>query len=261
MKRIEFLGAPGIGKTTIYCELMRQRKRQDKCLSIDEAKIAITKCYLRRHPHTINNISRLILLYAFCVTAVQKRLSESISQSMAKKALESRLESWMPFIEKCSFCLADCTKPPYYRFLLANWFLCQLNDVALVEAHNMDYKVIFDESLSQRSMGILPWNNPVDKKQVRDYFMLVPAPDAVVCMYAKPQYIYERVKARQQNRIIVQHKGLSDSELMERTKYAAEVVDNGLRVIKERGIPVIEVNACLPVDQIVEKIQQFIWKF
>ena len=182
MRRIDIIGAPGVGKTTVYNALLKLHNRQDKWLTLEEAKILIAKRYVCGNYRSLKEFARLLILHTVNIKVVQNKLSEKIYTSLGKNALKERLEEWMPFIEFCSESLGDNNKPPYYRFLLARWFLDQLEDVALVESFNLnDHIVVFAESLAQRATGLMPWSKSRGNSSEK-YFKLMPSPDAV-CFY------------------------------------------------------------------------------
>ena len=209
MRRIDLLGAPGVGKTTLYNELLKHHNREDQWLTLEEAKILIAKRYVHYNIHSLKELVRSLMLHTINIKIVQKKISENIYCSLAKKALNEKLEEWMPFIEVCSKSLGDNNKPPYYRFLLARWLLDQLNDVALVQSAVQNDYVIFAESLAQRATGLMPWNISTVEKQSEKYFKLMPAPDVVVLLQAEPQLIIKRIIQRADQKVIIQHRDLS----------------------------------------------------
>lgn len=260
MKRIDFLGAPGVGKTTLYNSLLQQRGRHEKWLTVEEAKLLIAKRYVRNNFYSIKELARLLILNTVKKRVLQNKLSENICNSLTKQALKDKLDDWMPFIDLCGESLGDLSKPSYYRFLLAKWLLSQLDDVVLVESVDFNYTVLFDESLSQRATGLMPWDYSFGERQSRRYYNLIPPPYAVVYLCAEPQQIIKRITDRPQKSFIVQHQGLSCHELLERTKIAAMIVEIGAGILRERGIPVLELDAELPIDEIVVVAQNFISK-
>lgn len=258
MKRIDLLGAPGVGKTTLYKELLQRRNRHDHWLTLEEAKILITKRHLRGNFRSLKEFAGLLILHTVNVRVLQKKLSENIYLSLADKALEERLEDWMPFIELCSESLGDHNKPPFYRFLLAKWFLSQLEEAALVESVVSEDIVLFAESLSQRATGLMPWSYSLGEQQSRKYFNLMPAPHAVVFLRAESQQVKKRIINRSRQKIIVQHHGLSENELLERVEIATTIVEIGAGVLRERGVHILELDALLPINSLVEETKKLI---
>ena len=258
MKRIDFFGVPGAGKTTLYNELLKSHNRHDRWLTVEEAKIIITKRHVRGNFRSLKEFTRLLLLHTVNIRVVQKRLSEALHVSLANKALQKKLEEWMPFVELCGESLGDWSKPPFYRFLLARWFLSQLEDVALVESNYYGDYVLFAESLSQRATGLMPWDYSLVERQSLKYFNLMPAPYAVVVLRAEPQQVIKHIMKRSRQKIIAQHQGLSDHELLERAEIAAMIVEIGTKVLRERGIRILELDALLPLEGLVEETKKFI---
>ncbi len=257
MKRIDFLGVPGVGKTTLYYKLLQQRDDYEKWLTPPEAKILIAKKHVKANWRSAGELLRLLALQLPNRT-LQKKLTENISDTLAGKAFQERLQEWMPFIELCSFSLADGSKPPYYRFLLAKWFLSLLNDVALIESADLKHQVLFDDSLSQRATGMMPWDRLSGEQQSRKYFSLMPPPVAVVYLRADPQLIADRLVKRK--KVIAQHQDLSYHDLLERTKIAALIVEAGAETLHSRGIPVLMVDALLPIAEMVVETKKLLTK-
>ena len=257
MKRIDFIGSPGVGKTTLYNLFMARRKRHEQWLTPVEAKINIAKEYLRQCSCFSKDMVRLVLIQLIQVRSVQNKLSESIYNSLASKALKERVNSWMPFIELCSESLGDQEKPPFYRFQLAKWFLNDLQDTALVDSARINKTVVFDESLSQRATGLLPWNIKFIGQQSRKYFKLMPPPDGLIVLQAEPEIIVQRIMARRPQKVNAQHEGLVEEELWERIKIYAEIVGIGSAVLRERGVQVLALDAALPVEVMLSKLNHF----
>lgn len=258
MERIDFFGVPGVGKTTLYNELLKQRRRKEQWLTPEEARICIAKSYLCSRCNSMREQTRLLLLNVVKINVVQKRLTERLTSSLAGKALRRRLIEFMPFIELCAESLGDKNKPPFYRFLLARWFLNNLEEAALVGEFNINKKVLFDESLSQRATGMMPWDYSAGEAWSRKYFELVPLPDAVILLRAEPAQIANRIIGRKEQKINFQHRGLTDNEVRERIKIAAMVVKTGAGILRERGVRILELDALQPIDKMAEETAFFI---
>ena len=74
MKRIDFLGAPGVGKTTLYNNLLQQRNHREKWLTLEEAKLLITKRHVRSNFHSLKEFARLLILHTVNMRVLQKNL-------------------------------------------------------------------------------------------------------------------------------------------------------------------------------------------
>ena len=258
MKRIDFLGAPGVGKTTLFNELLKQRGHcGKKWMTPQESKILIAKQYVRSDLWSLKEFIRFLILQ-FANPVVQKKLTENIYKSLADKAFKEKLEEWMPFIELCGKSLGDTGKPSYYRFLLAKWLLSQLEDVALIELNNFNKQVIFEESLSQKAVGLMPWDYILGEKQSIEFYNLMPPPGAVVLLRADPEKVTERLMNRKSEKLIVQHRGLSYHDLLERTKIATLIIKTGAETLNKRGIPILDLDGLLPVQELLQKTFNFI---
>jgi hypothetical protein len=86
----------------------------------------------------------------------------------------------------------------------------------------------------------------------------LPPPGAVIYLHGEPQQVVERIIGRQKQKIIVQHRGLSGAELLERTKTTAAIVEEGVKVLSGRNIPVLKLDAMQPVDELAKSTGQFI---
>ncbi len=243
MKRIDFMGAPGIGKTTLFNELNKFHSRSKKWLTIQEAKVYIANGILSDHFLSIVNLKKF-LINAARPKGLQKQIVDNVLSSAATDALLLKQSEWSRYLEFCAYQIGFLQKEPIYRIYLAKWLESILSNVALAEEYNSPHKVLFDESLSQRAPGLLPWDHTSCLKECHDYFKLMPAPFAVVHLNAKPEQIAKRIIERSKViTISMQHRGLTRTELLERSKSANAIFQVGAEVLRERGIKVIDLDA------------------
>ncbi|MBS4033662.1 MAG: deoxynucleoside kinase [Ignavibacterium sp.] len=258
MKRIDIIGAPGVGKSTLVNLLLEKRKNTSVWLTVDEAKTLIAKEEIKNNYSIIKRLLGLLILNIINKKKLRECFRDMVNETVEKKAFQEKLELWEPFIEFCVNCVGDHNKDAYYRLLLANSFLHIIKDVALIERSKIKTKVVFDYSLSQNVTGLISWNYEVGSKLSKEYFELMPRPDALIYIEATPEIIVDRIIQRSSEIIITQHRELSSKEILQRTKITISNISSGVRVLQDKGIPILTIDSTQSLDDAAYFCSEFL---
>lgn len=256
MNRIDFLGAPGVGKTTLYDELVRQRTRIDRWLIPVEAKVEIAK-----KKCLVENFGKKELLFSFFLkTGLFQQFHPSFTNLLLskyqKETIWNQKDKYADFIEIALKGAAIPEKIPLRRLLGLTWFYSIVNDVIFLEHADVNNIVVFDESLSHKVYSIIESQEGCYENLTEEYFQYMPPPNVLIFCKANPKKIQHRIKQRENTngKLIPGHRDLDVFSLFERIKIQCHVAEIGASVLRDRGVKVIEVDMEYTLDHNVHKV-------
>jgi thymidylate kinase len=258
MKKVEFLGAPGIGKTTIIKELISCRKKNDKYISLGEAKNIILKRNILNKIYQPKSLLKLVILKYGKLLGLTEKYYDDIIGTLSNSSGNSNYDEFRPFLKCCDKLLRHSEDDPIYRLLTTRWLLISLDEYINLNSIDLNYTVIIDEFVTHKSIGILSSSNSFEDKHCKEYFSLVPTGDLVIYLYAEPKIIMERIIQRRSERITYQHRGLSESQILEKTTMAVRIVEMGAEILKERGVNVVKIDGTNTIARIVNDIKKHV---
>ena len=253
IRRIDFLGSPGIGKSTLYNELFKSRTKKDGWMTSIEAKIKLAQIHLKRkdkkffeHVVTIfldYNIHKKI--HHLLSLIILERYGASLSWS-DKEAIE---------FDKIIKAIAFSPFPPELRLLRFGWLLESAKDVAYLkgfEEVNLNMTVFFNESLTQKLINIGPWNSQDEKLNLDNLCNVLGSVSAVIFLDADDNTVLNRFLKRLKQRRNIHLFGMqTETEMINyiklRLRSARQLADS----LESRGVRIIRVNAEEPIpDQV-----------
>jgi hypothetical protein len=253
---IDFLGAPGVGKSTTYHSMIKQRYKGDRWLPLDEAIISIARECSCKNSFNFAEFA----LKVFVSLPITNRLQVAASKSFLS-VLESEL-AWHSseiYNELLFFVLNSALtkeKSPLQIFSGLNWFVTVFKKVLLVKNYCDDRIVVFDESLSQKVYGITGSQNSICENTVKDYFYLIPKPCMLIYFRLDLELLYERVIKRE--KIIYGHRSLNKELLKSKLKNQILIARIGQEIMGERGVKILNVDCSDSVDTNAKAIRDCI---
>lgn len=258
MKRIDFLGAPGVGKSTLYKELLRQRKKPDKFLTPEEAKVEVAKKHLIENKNIKKHFLKSLILNCSIFRKKHCCLAEKILKNEKNEVLWKNKEKYNEVLKIALRGSNIEEKIPYRRFLGLSWFFDVFQKVLFLE-ENFDDFVIYDESLSQKIYGLIFSENKEYEDSIVDYFRNCPKPFCVIFCRINKKGIFKRIKQREKTgKIIPGHRDVNNKKLEEIIVNQIEVSEIALKVLKERGIHVLEIDMANDIKKNAKEINIFL---
>jgi len=240
MRRIDFLGAPGVGKSSIYNILLHHRGENKIWLTPEELKFKVyAKQYGKKNTLKLKILNLLInqnnILFPFIKAKLQKEFSRLENETIfAKKDIYNTFMEYALSIE------GQVDKDAFRRFKGLGWFFDTLKTVAWLEQTETDDWVIFDESLCQKVFGIINSDQCLEQEKVEGYFQSLPLPEALVHLRLNPDENFKRIKSRQ--KMIPAHKALSDKGILKTLELYAEISGLGASILESRGCVVFHLD-------------------
>ena len=236
MKRIDFLGAPGVGKTTIYKNLLKQRKRSDKWFTPREIKIQYGKNLLWEE----GEYFKLLFLKTKNSKNIANSIAEQYIEKKGKDILWKEKNKFEDFWELIIKGVASGKKHPLRKLMGVNYFYLTMRDLVFFLSLEIENQILFDESLSQKIYGIADWEIGAFEKTTEDYFKKMPLPDSLIFFWVNTEDLLERIKSR--GKIIPGHREMGENEIQKVILAQQHIASLGKDVLKSRGVNVIEIN-------------------
>lgn len=225
MNRVEFVGAMGAGKSSIF-ETLFKMVRGDS--GIFEARHLKKEIFLKEARRTSSVHHSLLKILCLSKRLEANLINDKVTAS-AWKAVAQQAANWKPLIDDALSqdhgSVVGCAD----QLIRTSWFIRDLTDVALLlESNYSDITAVHDESLLQRGVGFGLGETDADDFAER-YFRNVPVPDLVVHVdVPDPDLLMHRVRARPRN----------ESRIIDHLPKAIELSKTGARIMRDRGVPV-----------------------
>ncbi|NLY38023.1 MAG: hypothetical protein GX044_01825 [Firmicutes bacterium] len=268
MRRIDFMGLPGSGKSTVYEALQKIKPRPGSWLSREEAREkALVRLVLAgcSGPGAAFKARIKALL-------IRSRLANRIA-NVAKNHFASRQELLYlhfaavhgEFIKACAggFKLSPADEAAAIArfFLSAKWFLQKTAELQLLqEGLPPGDAVVFDESLSHKVFEVINFDtaplSDLQVQQIEKIFAAIPPPAAVV-LFMEDGAIVER-RLQQQPRLRQRELLQAGRDLKRWLEDALVLIETGKRIYQERNVPILELPPGGDVQSRVEAVGSFL---
>ncbi len=195
MFRVEFIGIPGVGKSTVQKKLVQrlQLTDQNRYLTLEEALMHVSKSNMDKlYRYIIKSLP-----YGFALKLSDKLMNRSLMQFKAQNRFISKYgEGFRDFLASHSFDNMSIDD----RAILISGFL---ETGALFECINKQLPentvVFFEEGFVQKSLMFNSYSSDKDKDEsvLFSYLNHVPYPHLIIRVKANLKICYERMKSRQ----------------------------------------------------------------
>ena len=251
---IEIIGPAGMGKSTLCKALLSLPNPNGQVrllsvaqlLSIPRLKTPkLLQELLQRYLVSNNNAEPSRLLYR--------------RHSPAGIVRDTSSEEWRRFISICLDIASQDNRPAENRLLGMSFLNNTIGTRFFIDSFAVnDGFVLMDEPLGYRPSMFNP-KDVVPSPMMGNYYEAVPVPGAIIHISGNVDTVVERVlKRRYSGHCAHRHKGLSESEIREDARWASCLADYGVQVMKNRGVPVLDVNAEDDLHVNLEKSIEFI---
>lgn len=241
-RRIEFLGVPGVGKSTA-CELLLRalRARSVRVQSLDQAALAVllrARGFSALVPLARGVPRRLRLVALRLLDGSAHRRSHAFS---AFRADYPEFIDYLFEQEDTRISLGRCDSQVVLLWLLRQMWWFQL---AVDEVGECDCCVI-EEGFASLGLSFLAYRDvpitDVWERAVRDYFRCMPAPDAVVVLRAPVEVAFGRMAVRKWG-YPTRMRPLPVIERRAVLARSARSVEIGTAELRQRGVDVVEIE-------------------
>lgn len=250
---VEFVGSPGVGKTTIYRELITRSSKKHKWIAA-EFLFPKEKLVLENYSRFILNVIRLI---------IKKR--GHVDTIAMEDAGGRFVASYPDFIDQCWNNINCIHKKNVngsdLRFQKISYLYKIIQKIQILRERESSQIAVVDEGLVQFVTSSLGKRQDLteEKEEVKKFFEIMPMPSGIVSVETDLKENTKRLLQRK--KVISMHKSLMQSEL-ENVIHNDHIRRASVNSILEtRGIPLLRINSKDKVTTNVSKIINFVESF
>jgi thymidylate kinase len=261
--RIDFLGPSGVGKSTLYNELLKRRGKKDRWMTPIELRLKIAQLVSKRYTHSMSSRIRSVILNIRLFKVIHPLLTETVLSKHEYEYLvlwETREEE--EAINNIITAIASIQFPPIFKLHRYKQIFKFAQQVALFQKHAPDNTtVVIDNSLSNEIPFLGPWNSDDAIRNLQTFFNALGGLSAVVFLDADDNLVIDRLKKRRVLFSNIAHRGMNDDEVVADTKRRLESARQFAAMFEERGVAVIRVNAGDPLYEQVKVVNEFLKQY
>lgn len=277
MNRIDFLGAHGVGKSTIFAHLVDRRAKPTWLTRIEARRKVAVEAFL--DGGSPGDLARAATCY---LPRVGDVFVTSFTLRRAERAFVEQAGEYGDFFDHClrhvtessnsassglghrrrpSSAAAnpagrDGRKKSSLAYVNLSWLFDRLAELCLLESLPED-AVVFDESLCHATTGML--TDEATDLEVRTHFEKIPLPAGVVHISAPEDVVADRIQSAANP--TVRYDQIDDNELHRRVSRTLRVAEIGACTLDWRGADVVSVDATESPEKNSRNIAEFVETF
>lgn len=276
MNRIDFLGVPGVGKTTTYNLLGQTRQSSNEFLLFKEAYDLALTSQLPSHLRLVNKVQRTLgnnkLVQPFCKplrNLVNHELSKAKRRFENEKPFEQIAEIWREYPDMLFLRLDGAgkqvlpeqnTSPSEYINILLKTSLRMKQFVLLDQSLPKKTTVVMEKSFTQMVFFNSDFSKKIDPDIIARYIKGIPRPAGVIIFNASQQEIVTRLRQRAKMGWVSSfHRAIIDTDLLDEwVNKACEIVGLARSVLLELGVNVFVLNSEEEPGILANNIREFV---
>ena len=257
MKRIEFIGGSGVGKTTLFNEIIKLKNTQDSWMTVEEARRHLAKIVKpKRKLHKLFQLYLKINL----INIFQQQMANRILKSYKFDVIDSMQDSYSDLADLILEGLIKNSINSVKKIALASYFEQLLFDeIMLFDYFKIKGLVAFHDGIIHVSSEFN------DEERVKTIFQnhrilktsLIPV-GVVYCYLDKIKCLERRKKRINEGKGTWGERTIKNIELKELCNRSLKVALDKIKVLRNYNIEVLELNMEEPVSVNAKKAYNFI---
>jgi thymidylate kinase len=261
VRRLDFLGVPGVGKTTTYNLLREIRQSRNEFLFFEEAyhKVIITRLrnyhkvgglfrrYYQKHPSSQRYFASVnswldVKLNQARLQIEKANYLDSIHEMGEKHPVFLQLT--LEGIGRQKIIPSKMAPSDYFDSLIK--ITNRLNQFCILQKYFCDdTMIVFDSSFSHKVFSIVDFSREVDQAIISQYFEAMPQPSIVAVFNLPAAEVVNRIRNRaREGYANAWHRPIVNTKLLESwVEFACEVAYQARMKLLDLGIPVIDLDA------------------
>lgn len=237
IKRIEYFGQSGVGKTTLYKSLSSRNNIKCEWLSSKEADLNVARGITRTLSKHKGN--------TYYVGTYIPIINKLIIQQMYSKAYSvTEIDEYCGELvyDILNYCIGYRCIMLFVLYKLNNRLLPSIAKVLLHEKHINGKMIVYDESISHFLMDLIfTFPDDIIDEITTTLYHKVIIPDGIIYLSASPKIIYDRIVSRKKKNMLWINK-YTKKELLSRIERYEYIMNKGIQIYKERSVPIIEID-------------------
>ncbi len=244
---IEIIGAPGVGKTTIYKALEKRWKKKDPWAPQVEFMPRLQTSKTANPGYWLNSIRRLL-----GKTFIDQKQIISSAYTFLQRNTAFSSVCWDLIHKnrtKDHLGVDNRFRSAYHVYKVMGTYQ------AIIDSPNKRICVT-DELLTHRIIQLT--EETINQDEIREFVSAMPLPKGIICIDTPVDLLTKRSTGRKRN--IIRHQGRSSSELMQLASLDRAKLLFVCKELEQRGVPVLYVDASRNINWCLNEIIQQLLK-
>ena len=261
MRKITFIGASGVGKSTLYKSLVKARTDKDLWSTPDEERLKLAKLIKSDFPKPNYKTLMVFLLKMGVFKNSRKNI---VSELLWKKEKEAFLKGFGPYEGLLEIMLryydeaAPGNASKKIR-MLSLYLDILIKDVILLEQNGCKKMVVYDDGIFHNNYGLVMPNSLKEAMSKYPEMATVVNPAAIVhCNISLEENMARRQHRIEKGRGTFMEVGLDQQALLDLSRDSLKAAAEKVQQFREVGIPILELNMSDDLKVNVEKMLHFI---
>ncbi|EWG99638.1 hypothetical protein [Halomonas sp. BC04] len=232
MRRVEFIGANGVGKTTVVRQLLLDTDGAALLLDQHQARHAVANASLG----DLKASKRLFRQLEFLQASRRKRRAKQLRDQEVERLLASDDGQVARFVELTLTIIGESDLSVHDKKNQTAWFFDALYDAVYMDNAELSVVSLCDESLSLKTLMVAMLAD--SREKVLELFGLMPLPDMLVHVSGAEEKIHDRLVRRERNTDhshIHYLRNRSKDEVIEQLVVLNDIAAQGCRIMQTRG--------------------------
>jgi hypothetical protein len=250
---VEFFGAPGVGKSTLFNEVV---KKMPKDWITENQAILNSKRILT----TGKGVKSKLFKFLYTNAKIAKFLSKNHEPVNNRILLSNFIKEFSFFYNFSLDSIFNSNSTSYRKTTAFLQFLETVKRISLLRKSNLETNILSDESFCQRMFTQLSEEDIDEEIKVESYFNNLPFKGGIVYVKLNKKEIVARIKKRykETNKINYMNVGLSSQELLNQTNRYVGYIKKGIEILEKKGVPILHIDNSLSVEFNSNEIVRFL---
>lgn len=264
MNRIEFIGASGAGKTTLFRDVLNERSNNDQWMTPEEARIALAK---KEQIAGFKFNLRTVLLFCLKLNLMKKEhttISNYLLRTYEDQLAFTRVADYHDVIDYSFRSLSvDESIDPYRKVKFMNYYtMLILHDFILVDELKDRPLIVYEEGILHNFSGLSELSDVTQLMTERPDLIkkLLPS-GAVYCDLDLEENVNRRKKRLGSGQGTVFERQLDEEGLIALSKDSIKCAQAMIRLLESCDIPILYLNMMDAPDNNRALVKAFIKRF
>jgi len=258
-KRIEFIGASGVGKSMLYKHLIQHNFERKRWETPHEARIRICRSIRGKKMDAKRKLA-LGLIKLGVEGSISRKCVKLILSSYRKDVFDQSLKLYNPLFDIKFLSLSKSSIPPYIKFRSAELYLKRVYwDVAILDHFNCTEIVVYDDGIIHNNSGVC------DVKQYSETLTKYPGseekanPIAIVyCKLSVQENYMRRFNRIQSGKGTFIERSIQEDKLYAECEKSTINAEKKVETMRAYGISILEIDMKESIQNNSERVNYFI---
>ena len=256
MVRIDLLGAPGAGKSTLYEGMVETRwrnTREKQWITPKEAQVQV----VRRRSVSSQSFREITYRVSTYLPVIRRFACKRVCAPISRRLFINNREEWEPFLTVCGDTVPTDQIVWHQRMC---WLYEKAQEVNFLRECLHSEVVIWDESLLHK---IITLGLCISQayRMLDDMLSKMPLPDAVIHCTAKSEIVFQRMESRcsgSDASVVEVFRGRDEADRHRNARKGVELANEAAKIMRLVGVPVVTVDVTIPFSDQCYRVAQFI---